>query len=72
MIRDQTLRCLILTGRPFAMGKVSDGVYAGSLLGSTSSKVNFCIIIDMIVMASIVANCCPRLTCQKKNDDDDS
>lgn len=52
-------------GRPFAIGSVSPGRYPGSLSGSTNSNVNLCRSIARIVIASAVANCCPRLTRQR-------
>jgi len=56
-------------GSPHSMGRVNDGRYAGSLLGSTSSQVNCWTNMDISVMASMVANCCPRLMAVIGNSD---
>lgn len=55
------VRCLTRIGSPVSIGRVRAGRYLGSTSGSTSSNVNFCSSIDVIVIASSCANDLPRL-----------
>lgn len=55
------VRCLTRIGSPVSIGRVRAGRYLGSTSGSTSSNMNFCISIDVIVIASSCANDLPRL-----------
>lgn len=60
------LRLRILTGSPFNIGIDTETPYAGTLFGSTSSISSLERIIPIMVRASRVANCCPRLYRWKK------
>jgi len=49
------------TGRPCFIGSVKLGIHSGSVCGSTRVNLNFCSSMDIITVASIVANCFPTL-----------